>query len=143
MTSFQYQIQINTECSVCQKQAEPYTYPVSAGLTPPVPALPPGWRVLDGLPICSDHSIQVDEGRRLYKLMIYFAVATLYFYRDSIVEDSNPMTTHGLWASANEKVLKQVQAEALRYFDYELSHEQIGKAVAAYRCASPKLTKAL
>ncbi len=66
-----------------------------------------------------------------YRLMIYFAVATLHFYRDSIISIES-WETLGTFAERNRAVLDRVGQEARNLFGYELSHLQIGKAIAAY-----------
>lgn len=66
-----------------------------------------------------------------YRLMIYFAVGTMHFYR----KDTIPYVegeTLGVFAKKNKGVIDRVQAEALSLFDYELSDTQIGKAIEAY-----------
>jgi hypothetical protein len=68
-----------------------------------------------------------------YHLMIYFAVATLHFYRKDIVPIKEG-EVYGVFAKKNKGVLKRVSDEALSLFNYELSHEQIGRAVKSY-CA--------
>lgn len=73
-----------------------------------------------------------------YKLMTYFAVATLYFYRADII-DINPDETLGVFAERNKTVIDRVRAEALKYFKYELSHNQIGTAIEAYLCCPTRI----
>jgi len=66
-----------------------------------------------------------------YRLMIYFAVATFHFYRNDII----PLEVgerYGVFAEKNKAVIKRVCDEALTLFQYELSDEQIGRAVKAY-----------
>jgi len=70
-----------------------------------------------------------------YRLMTYFAVATLYFFRDEIVPLA-PGETLGVFAERNANVIRQVVNLGRDLFNYDLSHEQIGRAVAAY-CCSP------
>lgn len=67
-----------------------------------------------------------------YKLMIYFAVATLHYYRGMLTPGEDGELA-GEWAAKNQAVLDQVVKEAKDLFDYELSHAQIGSAVLAYR----------
>lgn len=77
-----------------------------------------------------------------YRAMIYFAVATMHFYREDlaappaggIIEDYED------FAKNNSDVMKRVFDEALRYFHYELSHEQMSRAVRAYLMPSCRLT---
>jgi hypothetical protein len=77
---------------------------------------------------------------QIYKLMIYFATATLYFYRGDIV-NIEPGETLGDFANKNKAVISRVFEEALNIFGYELSSEQIGKAVYAYLCLPTSLSK--
>lgn len=75
---------------------------------------------------------------RQYRAMVYFVVATLYMYRD----DLQPIGSGELlgdFAEKNRAVLAQVGREALEYFDYELSHEQIGIGIRAFLSPSAKL----
>lgn len=66
-----------------------------------------------------------------YRLMIYFAVATMYFYRKDIVSIEDGETL-GSFAEKNKLLIDKVISEAKTYFNYELSSEQIGKAIKAY-----------
>lgn len=66
-----------------------------------------------------------------YRLMIYFAVATLHFYRGSIAAVRGPQTSKE-FRERNEAVIKRVSDEALSLFNYELSSEQMGRAITAY-----------
>jgi hypothetical protein len=74
-----------------------------------------------------------------YKAMVYFAVAILHFYRDELLPRT-PGQTLGDFADANRPVIDQVLREAVQSFGYELSHEQIGRAVQAYLSPSCVLT---
>ena len=65
----------------------------------------------------------------MYRLMTYFGVATLHFYRAPM---ATPGKTLGDWAARNTELLRIVREEALEYFQYELSHNQIGQIVACY-----------
>ena len=67
----------------------------------------------------------------MYRAAIYFAVATLHFYRDEILP-LTPQQTLGDFADANRAIIDRVCAEAREYLDYDLSHEQIGRAIRAY-----------
>jgi hypothetical protein len=70
---------------------------------------------------------------RDYRFAIYAAVATFYFYRKDVI----PMVegeTYGTWAEKNKKVVDRVFEEILNLFSYELSHEQMGRAIQAF-CA--------
>lgn len=63
--------------------------------------------------------------------MVYFAIATLYLYRCSIAAVRGPQTVPEFIAR-NELVIKRVRDEAISLFGYELSQEQIGRAIFAY-----------
>ncbi len=71
------------------------------------------------------------ESSKLYKLAIYFGIATLYFYRKDIVP-MNEGENLGVFAEKNKEILKRVFEETLALMQYELSHEQIGNIVRAY-----------
>lgn len=71
--------------------------------------------------------------------MIYFAVATLHFYRKDIIPLEEGANL-GSFAENNKDIIKRVIEESLSLFNYELSHEQIGKAIGAY-VASPQSVK--
>ena len=73
----------------------------------------------------------MDEQDRLYKMLIYVAVATLHFYRKAIIP-LNDGELCGVFAEKNKEVLKRVFDEVLIRFNYELSSNQIGAAVKAY-----------
>jgi hypothetical protein len=66
-----------------------------------------------------------------YRLMVYFAIATLHLYRKDlsppVVGESTEMTLH-----KNMKVVERVVAEGLNTFGYELSSTQIERAIYAY-----------
>jgi hypothetical protein len=66
-----------------------------------------------------------------YRLMSYFAVATMHFYRKDIVA-LEPGETLGSFADKNKKVIDRVIQEAKNLFNYELSHEQVGRAIEVY-----------
>ncbi len=71
------------------------------------------------------------ESSKLYKLAIYFGIATLYFYRKDIIP-LNDGENLGVLAEKNKEILKRVFDETLEVMHYELSHEQMGRIVAAY-----------
>lgn len=75
-------------------------------------------------------TLQIESGQ-LYKLAIYFGIATLYFYRKDIVP-LNEGENLGVFAKKNKEILKRVFEETLAVMQYELSHEQIGRIVSAY-----------
>jgi hypothetical protein len=66
-----------------------------------------------------------------YRLMTYFAVATLHFYRADIVAVRGPQTVEQ-FVERNEDIIKRVCDEAVSLFNYELSIAQVGHAVMAY-----------
>ena len=70
-----------------------------------------------------------------YRLMIYFAIATMHFYRDDLVVLGNDATVKDS-VLANKKVIDRINEEALNFFEYELSYEQIYRAISAYLSAS-------
>jgi hypothetical protein len=80
------------------------------------------------------------EGEWRYRAAIYFAVATLHFYRDEILP-LTPQQTLGDFADANYEVINRVCQESKRYLNYELSHEQIGRAIQAWVADPCKLNE--
>jgi hypothetical protein len=78
------------------------------------------------------------EGQRWYRAAIYFGVATLHFYRDDLLP-LTPQQTLGDFADANAAVIRQVCKEALETLRCELSHEQVGRMIAAYLAAPASL----
>ena len=66
-----------------------------------------------------------------YRLMIHFAVATFHFYRKDIIKLKENETL-GVFHKNNIKIIERVCDEAKSLFNYELSHEQIGKAIGVY-----------
>ncbi len=71
------------------------------------------------------------ESSKLYKLAIYFGIATLYFYRRDIIP-INEGENLGVFAEKNKDILKRVFDETLELMQYELSHEQMGNTVSAF-----------
>jgi len=67
----------------------------------------------------------------MYKLMIYFAVATLHLYRDDIIPPKEG-EEFSIILKKNKTVLTRVCEEAENLFRYELSQEQMRRAVIAY-----------
>ncbi len=63
--------------------------------------------------------------------MIFFAVGTFHFYRDD-VRSIEAGETVGAFADKNEMLIQRVRQEAINYYDYELSGQQMGKAIEAY-----------
>lgn len=66
-----------------------------------------------------------------YRLMIYFAVGTLHFYRKSLRPYQFGESIEQ-YASRNNDVLCRVQDEAQNLFTYSMSNEQLQRAVAAF-----------
>ena len=71
------------------------------------------------------------KSSQLYKLAIYFGIATLHFYRKDVIP-LNEGENLGVFAEKNKEILKRVFDETLLQMQYELSHEQMGRIVAAY-----------
>ena len=63
-----------------------------------------------------------------YRLMIYFVVTTLYFYRQDIKYGVSVQT----FREMNAEVIKRVCDESLSLFDYKLYPEQIDRGIKAY-----------
>ena len=68
---------------------------------------------------------------QMYRLMIYFAHSTLVMYSGSIKINKDSMSISE-FRNANADVLKRVTAEALSIMNYELSYNQMEKAIAVY-----------
>lgn len=66
-----------------------------------------------------------------YRLMVYFAVATLHLYRKSLKPYQFGETIEE-FARRNVDVHERVMIEAMNLFGYELSHEQMRRAFASY-----------
>jgi hypothetical protein len=66
-----------------------------------------------------------------YRLMVYFAVATLHLYRKSL-EPYQFRDTIEDFIRRNVDVHERVMVEAKNLFGYELSHEQMRRAFASY-----------
>jgi hypothetical protein len=66
-----------------------------------------------------------------YRLMVYFAVATLHLYRKSIKPYEFGDTIED-FARRNVDVHERVMVEAENLFNYKLSHEQMRRAFASY-----------
>lgn len=66
-----------------------------------------------------------------YRLMIHFAIATMHFYREDIIplKEGEPLE---IFADKNKDLIERVRQEAINLFQYELSHEQICRAIVAY-----------
>lgn len=70
------------------------------------------------------------EFSKEYYLMIYFAHSTIVIYDKTIVS-SRDMTTSE-FREKNKDVIQRVFDEGLSVMNYELSHEQMTRAIAAY-----------
>ena len=65
-----------------------------------------------------------------YRLMIYFAHSTLTIYSKTI-KCTEQMSVND-FRNANERVIKRVSDECKSIFNYELSYEQMSRAIAVY-----------
>lgn len=65
-----------------------------------------------------------------YKLMIYFAHSTFVIYEKTII--SEPTTTVWGFREKNGDVIKRVFDEGISIFNYELSYEQMSRAIEVY-----------
>jgi len=65
-----------------------------------------------------------------YRLMIYFAVATLHIYSNGI--DLSDCYNRNRFREKYSNIIKRVFDEALSIFNYELSSEQIDKAISVF-----------
>lgn len=74
---------------------------------------------------------QVEPMGANYRLMVYFAVATLHLYRSSILPYQFGETVED-FARRNVDVHERVMVEAKNLFGYELSHVQMRRAFASY-----------
>lgn len=83
--------------------------------------------------------IEIDSGH-LYKLAIYFGIATLHFYRKDVIP-LNEGETFGSFAEKNKTVLKRVFDETLALGQYELSHEQMGSIIKGYTSNSTSINE--
>lgn len=72
-----------------------------------------------------------------YRLMIYFAVATLHFYRNDI----HPVIGLDVdrFVKLNEDLLVRIAQEGVNAYSYELSARQLACACAAYLSPSDSL----
>ena len=65
-----------------------------------------------------------------YKAMIYFAVATFFFYSKDVVYDEN--TTVEEFRKNNPELVKRIFDECLSVMEYELSYNQVNTAITAF-----------
>ncbi|MBX4192032.1 hypothetical protein KW798_00915 [Candidatus Parcubacteria bacterium] len=72
--------------------------------------------------------------------MIYFAVATLHFYRSDIKAVRGPQTPSE-FRERNKDVVQRVFDEGLSLFKYELSYEQVDRAIVAYLAEGQKVAE--
>ena len=77
------------------------------------------------------------ETNNEYKLMSYFVVGTLHFYRNDIIESE----TVGEFRTNNPKLIQTIFEDGKKYFNYELSFNQISKGILAYMAKPNKLNK--
>lgn len=66
----------------------------------------------------------------MYRLMIYFAHSTLCIYSKTIICNKNMSIND--FRNSNEAVCKRVFDEARTIFNYELSYEQMSRAINVY-----------
>ena len=66
----------------------------------------------------------------MYRLMIYFAHSTLVIYSKTIKCKENMSIND--FRNQNRDVIKRVSDEAKGIFNYELSYEQINRAIHVY-----------
>lgn len=66
----------------------------------------------------------------MYRLMIYFAHSTLMIYSKTIKCEKNMSIND--FRNENEAVIARVSSEAISIFSYELSYEQITRAIHVY-----------
>ena len=66
----------------------------------------------------------------MYRLMTYFAHSTLCIYQKTIKCDGKMSIND--FRNENELVVKRVFDEALSIFNYELSYEQMNRAITVY-----------
>ncbi len=64
-------------------------------------------------------------------LMCYFVVATLHLYRESIAAVRGPQT-YEEFQERNPALIEHVRNAALERFNYELTQDQMDRAVLAY-----------
>lgn len=72
-----------------------------------------------------------------YRMMIYFAVATMHLYRDDI---SSERTDLSGFKRINQDVILRVIQEARGTFGYELSAGQMHRAIGAYLAPSQSIS---
>lgn len=75
----------------------------------------------------------VNRPSNMYRAMIYAAVATIYFYSKDI-EINKDMTVEDFRVK-NANLVERVFIEIKKTFKYELSHEQMGRAIYGYMSA--------
>jgi len=69
-----------------------------------------------------------------YRLMIYFAIATLHLYsKDVCLKSGNNVKS---FRKKYPGIVKRVSDESLTIFTYELSWEQMDMAIYAYICGT-------
>lgn len=69
-----------------------------------------------------------------YRAMIYFAHSTLVIYSKTITSNSEMSIQQ--FRDENKDVIQRVFDEGISIFNYELSHEQISRAISVYLMAT-------
>ncbi len=72
----------------------------------------------------------MNTNTRIYRLMIYFAHSTMVMYEKTIT--SNSTMTLNEFRASNEDVVERVFKEGLSIMNYELSYNQMQKAIQVY-----------
>lgn len=70
------------------------------------------------------------ETSQKYKSMIYFAVATFFFYSKNIIYTKE--IDVNLFRENNPELVKRIFDECLSVMNYELSNNQVDTAILAY-----------
>lgn len=65
-----------------------------------------------------------------YRAMIYFAVATFFFYSKDIICDEH--TNVEIFREKNPELVKRIFDECLTVMEYELSMNQVDTAIVAF-----------
>lgn len=71
----------------------------------------------------------MDKPSEKYRLMIYFAVATFHLYRKTIKENKTSLAN---FREQHPELIQRVFDEGKNIFNYELSCEQMDRAIKAY-----------
>jgi len=70
------------------------------------------------------------DSSQIYRMMIYFAHSTIIIYGKTII-DKKEMTIKE-FREQNKEVVQRIFDEGLSIFNYELSYDQVSKAIAVY-----------